>query len=521
MTDNNGAPATTTSQVTVVDAANAALFRASSTANGSGTAASVVVPAAVQPGDVLVYIVTANLATTATTPAGWSLIGTQSDGTPDMRSWVFTRSAVAGTAGSTVTATLGATGKSSRILMAYSNAEAPTVLASSVMGTSSTSLAAPAVAVSPSGSAVINYWSDKGANNNGWTLPNTVSARAASVGTSTGHITAAAGDAVVTAANWPSRTATTTAAGTKGIAWSIVVKAAGVAPTNAPPAASFTSSCTGLSCTFDAAGSTDSDGTIAGYAWDFGDALSGTTVNPSHTYGGDGTFDVTLTVTDDDGATNSITAPVNVAAATANVGFRASATANGTATNATIVVPATVIAGDQLLLFVTSNLATTLSTPTDWTLLGTQTDGTPDVQSWVFTRTAVAGTASSTVTATLGASAKVSRVLVAYSGAEPITTVAASVMGASSTALTSPSVTVAENGSLVVGHWADKSAGNAGWTLPASVTARASSLGSGGGQITAAAGDAVANAGTYPGATANSAIAGTKGIAWSVVVAPA
>ncbi|MDX1662097.1 MAG: PKD domain-containing protein, partial [Gemmatimonadota bacterium] len=41
--------------------------------------------------------------------------------------------------------------------------------------------------------------------------------------------------------------------------------------TNSSPTASFTYTCTDLLCDFDGSGSTDSDGTIASYAWDFGD----------------------------------------------------------------------------------------------------------------------------------------------------------------------------------------------------------------------------------------------------------
>src|SRR5262249_59155088 len=51
---------------------------------------------------------------------------------------------------------------------------------------------------------------------------------------------------------------------------------------NVAPTASFSVSCTGLSCNFDASASTDPDGTIAGYAWDFGDGSSGGGQTPHH-----------------------------------------------------------------------------------------------------------------------------------------------------------------------------------------------------------------------------------------------
>ena len=40
---------------------------------------------------------------------------------------------------------------------------------------------------------------------------------------------------------------------------------------NAPPVASFTNTCTALSCSFDGTSSTDPDGSVVAYAWTFGD----------------------------------------------------------------------------------------------------------------------------------------------------------------------------------------------------------------------------------------------------------
>jgi PKD repeat protein/lysophospholipase L1-like esterase len=77
-------------------------------------------------------------------------------------------------------------------------------------------------------------------------------------------------------------------------------------PPNQLPSASFTSSCTGLSCSFTNT-STDADGTMT-HAWSFGDGTGSTAVSPSHTYTAGGTYTVTLTVTDDDLATDSAAA---------------------------------------------------------------------------------------------------------------------------------------------------------------------------------------------------------------------
>ncbi len=79
---------------------------------------------------------------------------------------------------------------------------------------------------------------------------------------------------------------------------------------NQPPSAAFTSSCPTLTCSFTDQ-SSDPDGTIATWRWDFGDgSATVSTRNPSHTYGAGGSYTVTLTVTDNQGAQNSVTHPV-------------------------------------------------------------------------------------------------------------------------------------------------------------------------------------------------------------------
>ncbi|HDS29173.1 MAG TPA: PKD domain-containing protein, partial [Candidatus Acetothermia bacterium] len=65
---------------------------------------------------------------------------------------------------------------------------------------------------------------------------------------------------------------------------------------------------------FDGSGSSDPDGSIVSYAWEFGDGTTGTGVSPTHTYVSSGTYSVKLTVTDNQSATHSVTQTVNVAA---------------------------------------------------------------------------------------------------------------------------------------------------------------------------------------------------------------
>jgi len=85
----------------------------------------------------------------------------------------------------------------------------------------------------------------------------------------------------------------------------------GSSQTNAPPSASFTHTTSGLTATFTDT-STDSDGTFASWSWTFGDGATSTAQNPSHTYSSEGTYGVSLTVTDDDAATDTVAHSVTV-----------------------------------------------------------------------------------------------------------------------------------------------------------------------------------------------------------------
>ena len=83
--------------------------------------------------------------------------------------------------------------------------------------------------------------------------------------------------------------------------------------TDVGPTADFESVCSGARCTFDASASRDPDGSIQDYLWDFGDGSTGTGSTATHTFDTDGTFDVTLTVTDSAGESSSTSRSVSAA----------------------------------------------------------------------------------------------------------------------------------------------------------------------------------------------------------------
>ena len=132
----------------------------------------------------------------------------------------------------------------------------------------------------------------------------------------------------------------------------------GTPPVNQPPIAWFASSCGGLACTFDGSPSSDSEGTVASYAWTFGDGGTGTGASPSHTYTGAGTYPVTLTVTDNGGAPSVAAIRTVIVAPTGGAG------------SPLVAVPASVDFGDvtvagsstqNLVLKNTSATATTVT----------------------------------------------------------------------------------------------------------------------------------------------------------------
>jgi PKD repeat protein len=322
-------------------------------------------------------------------------------------------------------------------------------------------------------------------------------------------------------------TATLTVTDNRGGTATMTVPVTSAAPPNVPPVASFTSACTFLACSFDGSGSSDPDGTITSYAWDFGDGSTATGPTATHSFAAGGTFNVALTVTDNSGAPTTLAKQITVAPVpTSNIAYRASATASVNAAVAKVTVPASVLAGDALVLFATTNTNTNVTTaPAGWTFVGEQISGT-ETRTRLYTKVAGAADAGTQVSLTYAVATKVDLSLSAYSGtdaATPVTAFASAAETVSRTTHTTPSVTVPIAGAWVISYWADKSSATTSWTPPAGQVQRAMSIGVSTGRITSLEADSgvPVSAGPWSGLTATASSASAKATMWSVVLNPA
>ncbi len=294
---------------------------------------------------------------------------------------------------------------------------------------------------------------------------------------------------------------------------------------NVTPAALFTSTCTFGHCSFDGTESFDPDGSIASYSWDFGDGGSASIASPSHVYTQAGQYNATLTVTDNDSAPGSVThqVTVNVPQAT-NMSFVGAAhSTDASAKVKQVTVPAGAQAGDTMMLVLTRATTASWTGPTGltgWTQVDSFANST--VTSTLWTRTIAAGEPGSSVSFTSPAFAKAVLNLGVYRGVESSATVTAAHAGDLSTAVhTTPTVNT-DADDWVISIWADKSETTTGWTSPAGMTLRDSSVGASAGRYGSLWADTGGGTpgGPFNGVTATTNAPSSRGMMFSVVLTP-
>ncbi|GAA1478315.1 hypothetical protein GCM10009623_27610 [Nocardioides aestuarii] len=294
--------------VSPAQAADTITFRAAAQAAWNQSTARATIPAEVREGDGMLLFVTSNKAGVSITspPAGWTLEGSRLAST-DTRTTLYSRVAAANDAGRNAAVTFSATTKATVSLLAYDGTGADPVdaFASAAETTNRTTHTTPGAPVATAGSHQVSYWADKASSATaGWTLPASQTRRSTIANTGTGRISAVASDfgAPVSTGQAAGVTATSALSSRKATMWTVVLAPDQTAEPNVAPVASFTVSCPQATCTVDASGSTDTaPGSIASYAWDFGDGTTGTGVSTTHTYVTGGAKTITLRVTDNQG----------------------------------------------------------------------------------------------------------------------------------------------------------------------------------------------------------------------------
>jgi PKD repeat protein len=316
--------------------------------------------------------------------------------------------------------------------------------------------------------------------------------------------------------SYPVTLTVTSASGTDSVSHTVTVTAP-----NQLPTASFTASCAGLTCSFDGTGSHDPDGSIAAYAWDFGDGAHGTGATPSHTYPSAGQQTVTLTVTDDRGGTDTTTRSVDPGAAT-GVQFVAADSANASSANPRVTIPTSVQAGDTLVLCMSVNsTSATVTPPSGWTQVDAL-DGS-NVVGRVWTRTATSADAGSTVVVPLSGTVKSDLSVAAYrgnGGQSAVVAHAGALDQTTGTTHTAPGVTTTASGQWVATYWSEKSSDTVTWSTPASQVVRSQSAGTGGGAIAAVLVDSggPVPSGPFAGLTATTSVAVSRVVMFTTVI---
>ncbi len=293
---------------------------------------------------------------------------------------------------------------------------------------------------------------------------------------------------------------------------------------NVAPVAVFSSSCTSLSCTFDASASTD-DGPLT-YTWTFGDGATGTGVAPVHAYTSAGVYAVNLTVTDASTLTSTIDHPVTAVQSPVPT-FVGQSSVSAQALNHTAVVPSAVQEGDGMLMFFSSATNATVQQPTGvtgWAPVDTLTNTNGSTRVW--RKVAAAGDAGAAVGIAVSKLSKGNITIVAYRGTaaiNPVAGFARRLITTNSAARTTPTVNVT-NASVVVSYWMHRDGTTTTLTPPVGVTVRATGTQAGTGHVTVLTADSGASAvlaGPYGGLTARASASSTLATTWTIVLANA
>jgi PKD repeat protein len=609
VTDNEGLSDDVTMVLTVVGAPapSTVNFVASAVNQGNVTTPNATVPAGAVVGDRLIMILTLNannrLMSAPTGVTGWTVLGTET--TAGMASRIYTKVVESGDAGKKVTVPIDVASKYTMTIAEYSGVRNVVPPVTGAIETVSQLTHTSATVAAPAGAWVATYWSDKSTSTTGFALPGAVTSRSALCGTSTGHICSSLADSngAAPTGTYAGLTATADSASANAAMWTVVLRTqeadippvaaftqtcdsltctfdassssdqdgqvesyawdfgasgadVGVSPThtfpatgtypvtltvtdnegmpsapttidvsvtrtNTSPTAAYTFSCRYLVCSFDASGSSDPDGTVDTYTWDFGDNGSDSGAMPAdHTYASAGSYQVTLTVTDNDGASTPITKTVSPVAVRP-IAFVGANVNQGNVATPNANVPATTSAGDRLVMILSLNASNrVMSAPTGttgWTLLDTAISGT--MATTVYTKVAAAGDAGKKTTVVIDAASKYTMTIAAYSGDMTGVDFAKAAETTARADHTTPTV-AADDGDIALSYWADKSSATTQFALPGGVTSRGAICGASTGHICSVLAESAGpvSTGPYGGLVATADSAAGNASMWTIVL---
>jgi myo-inositol-hexaphosphate 3-phosphohydrolase len=513
-------------------------FVGASSVNSNAATFRVNVPAATQPGDALLLFASQGNTVSLTGPgAGWTPVGSKViDGA--MATSVWRRVAVSGDAGAPVTFTnAGTVTKAAVTLAAYHGVDPSAPIAgfagAGEPGTTATHTT-PLVPNATTDALRVSYWTDKNAATTVWNAASPEVKRASTTGTGSGRFGTLLTDPVSgltagTPANTGGVVGTADATSSAATMWTILLRPGDAPPANEDPVARFSSDCSALICDFDGSSSSDAEDSISSYTWDFDDGETGDAATERHPYQAAGSYDVSLTVTDDAGATDTVTHRVTVGTQAAAISFVGRATANVNSSSVSVNVPAGVQDNDALLLFAAQGKTLALTGPgAGWTQIGRVVDG--DIATTVWRRVALASDAGDPIRLSTSTISKVALTVAAYHGTsatDPVVVASGVAEPGTTASHTTPTVANNTDGAWRVSFWSDKNAGTTSWTTtPANETIRATSFGTGSGRVGTLLTDS--NAGLTAGAPANTGgltatadATADKATSWTILLRPA
>lgn len=292
------------------------------------------------------------------------------------------------------------------------------------------------------------------------------------------------------------------------------------------PIAVFDTTCADLHCAFDATGSSDPDGRVAQWNWDFGDGTVASGETAEHTYDADGTYTVSLTVTDNRGRTNTSSQALSVQSTPVpEVDFRAAAASSTNSSRASVSVPAEVQQGDAMLAFVSVNSdAAHTEVPTGWNAVGERNAG--GMSTRLYVKVATPADSGNSIVFGHSAVTKTDVTLLTYSGTDAVDPILAWEATAETDTTAShrtPGVPLSPQTNTVVSFWADKSSATTAWTVDPDQSLRSTLIGTGSGRISSVATDqrvSAAPTGSVPGQVAVADSATRRATMWTVSLRP-